>query len=508
MKHIRKLLASVLAIAMLCGMFAGSAFAASKDTLNVALGGEPTSLDPQGSSGMNDRRVCRQIYETLVTQDQDMNIQPGLATSWEYTDDTTIVFHLRENVKWHNGESFTAADVLYSLNRCVNSSYTKSYSNMIDLENTVATDDYTVVVKLKQPYAPILANLAFTALSITNQKAVEEGGEQYGRNPVGTGPFKFIKWVAGDRIELEVFDEYWGEKPAFSKMNIRIISESANRSIELETGGVDIAYELSTNDIGRIEDNPDTRVERMPSFAVTFIGFNCDESSVMSDKRLRQAVAYALDTVGIVNVVYYGAGQVATGPIPSSVWGYSDEVGSYDYDVEKAKALIAETGIATPISVKLYTNETTERQTIAEIVKNQLGQIGIAVEIVTVEQATYLATVEAKEEDMYILSWTTVTGDADFGMYTQYTSGSFGASGNRCYYYSPEADEALGTGRSSTDNATRLEAYKKAQQIIVEDVPAYYLWQGESLFGLSSRVQGFVNMPNTLVSLAGITFAD
>lgn len=514
MKRMSSLLCCLLALVMLlsaCGTPSTDTEDGKentgKDTLVVALGGEPTSLDPQGSSGMNDRRVVRQIYETLVVQDAEGNIQPGLATSWEWEDDTTIVFKLKEGVKWHNGETFTADDVYYSLNRAIESSYTKSYANRIDIENTKVIDPQTISVKLLSPYAPIMANLAFCALSIVNENAVTEGGENYGRNPVGTGPFKFVNWTAGDSIELEVFDEYWGAKPAYDKMVIRVITESANRAIELETGGVDIAYEIQANDISRLEENAGTVISRIPNYAVTFLGFNCDSSSPMSDPRMRQAVAYALNTEDISNAVYLGIGKPATGPIPSTVWGYTDEVPTYEQNIEKAKELLAQAGVETPKTLKLYTNDATDRTTIAEIVKNQLAQIGLEIEIHIIEQASFLATLEAKE-DMYLLSWTTVTGDADFGMYTQYTSGSFGASGNRSYYYNPAVDEAPEIGQTSIDDQERLDAYKTAQQLIVEDAAAVYIWQGESVFGLSKNVNGFINLPSSLVSLAEITFAD
>ncbi len=434
MKRMKVVVSCLLTAAILLsgcggGGAGGEGGSTGKDTLTVAIGGEPTSLDPQGSSGMNDRRVTKQIYDTLVTQDAEMNIQPGLATEWEYEDDTTIVFHLRENVKWHNGEDFTAADVLYSLKRAAESDYSKSYADMIDIANTVAVDDYTVSVKLLEPFAPILSNLAFSALSIVNEKEVTEGGDTYGRNPVGTGPFKFVSWSAGDRIELETFDEYWGTKPAFEHLVIRVVTENANRAIELETGGVDIAYEIQANDVDRLEENEETVVSRVPNFAVTFLGFNCDKEP-MNNPLVRQAVAYALNTQEIADTVYFGIGSVATGPLPSTVWGYADGLPSYSYNVEKAKELLAQAGITTPLSLTLYTNDATDRTTIAEIVKNQLGQIGMEVEIQIIEQATFLGELEKKEEDMYLLSWTTVTGDADFGLYSQYTTESFGASGN------------------------------------------------------------------------------
>lgn len=476
-----------------------------KETLVVALNAEPSVLDPHGSMGIPDRRAMRQIYDTLIVQDESMNIVPALATKWEFKDDSTIVFELRKNVKWHNGEPFRANDVKYSLQRAIDSNFTARYVNMIDIENTKVIDDATIEVKLKQPFGPILSHLAYTAIAMVNEKAVSEAGNGYGRNPVGTGPFKFSKWTAGDRIEFDVNENYWGEKPAFKHLIMRVVTEDANRAIELETGGVDIAYEITANDIGRLEKNKNTWISRIPNFATTFIGFNCAKEP-MSNPKVRQAVAYALNTSEIIEAVFFGTGELGKGPLPSTVWGFYDGIKPYPYDVEKAKSLMAEAGIKGDIPILLYTNDNQQRITIAEIAQNQLKQIGMNVQTKIVEQAAYLPALENKEEDMYILSWTTVTGDADFGLYMQYTTASFGKGGNRSFYSNPKVDALLELGRNSVDDAERKEAYGEAQVLITEDAPAVYLWQGESIFGLRKGISGFKNMPSGIVSLAEVVF--
>jgi peptide/nickel transport system substrate-binding protein len=207
------------------------------------------TLDPIVQNEVATSGMCLHIYDTLLALDQENNLVPMLAEKWEQIDDVTYKFTLRKGVKFHNGEPFSAKDVKYTVERAQTpvGSAIRQYSEVVDKVEIV--DDYTVIFKLKAPFTPFLMSLSHTWGSIVNQKAVEAGGESYGMNPVGTGPFKFKSWNKGDRIVLERNDDYWGKKPAYKELVMRAVAESINRTIELESGAVDIAYRVPVTDI-------------------------------------------------------------------------------------------------------------------------------------------------------------------------------------------------------------------------------------------------------------------
>lgn len=464
------------------------------ETLIVAQGADPASLDPHATNDQPSSRVMAQIYERLIVQTEDMELEPGLAESWESIDDRTFEFKLREGVMFHNGEEFTASDVEFTLLRALESSHVGHIVGAIDPEGIEVVDDYTIRISTTEPFAPILAHLAHTASSMLNEKAVTEGGEDYGQNPVGTGPFKFDSWTTGDRVEIVRNDDYWGEKAKVARVIIRNVPENANRAIEVETGGAHIAYDIAPNDISRIEDNADLKMIRTPNFSTTYVGFNA-EKAPFDDVRVRQAINYAVNMDAIVNAVYQGAGSPSKGPLGPNVWASNQDLEPYGYDVEKAKELMAEAGYADGFSTTIWTNENQQRIDIAEILQNQLREIGITADAQVLEWGAYLDGTAAGEHDMFILGWVTVTGDPDYGLYALFHSGQHGAAGNRTFYTNPRVDELLELGRVTVDADAREAAYLEAQELIRDDAPWIFTWTGEELTATSANVVGFKNHP-------------
>ena len=258
-------------------------------------------------------------------------------------DETTIVFHLRDDVYFHDGNRMTAEDVIFSLCYGAQSNFTSTLFGAIDPENTKALDDYTVELKLLYAYAPIMDAIACYRGAIISKAAFESmGADEFGRAPVGTGPMKFSQWVAGDRIELVGFDEYWGEKPAFDNMTIRFILEDSSRAIELETGGVDIAFQVATTDWSRLEDNPETRMITGNSLGMTYLCFN-NSMELYGNELVRKAIAYAINVEAVAKTSYMGKADAADGFIARSIPGYKKE-GPWEYNPEKSRKLLAEAG--------------------------------------------------------------------------------------------------------------------------------------------------------------------
>lgn len=243
---------------------------ASADTLRVVLNSEPSNLDPHNNTRLTAWAVQEEIFDKLITKEEDGSIQPDVATSWEQVDDLTWQFKLRNDVTFHDGSKLTAADVVFSLQRACGASGSKTFFVQFDPDNIKAVDDYTVNVVTKQPFAAVLNYLASARGAILCKAAVESmGDEAYGRAPVGSGPYKVESWTTGSSILLARNEAYWGDKPACSKIDFRFITEAANRAIELETGGADIVYSLATNDADRLKDTDGVQVVSGPAYQFT-----------------------------------------------------------------------------------------------------------------------------------------------------------------------------------------------------------------------------------------------
>jgi peptide/nickel transport system substrate-binding protein len=467
---------------------------AVKDTLVVAQGADAKTLDPHGSNDQPSSRIIKQINDTLVVQDESMELQPGLAESWEKVDDLTFEFKLKQGVKFHNGEELKASDVKFTLLRALESPNVGHIVGAIDPEGIEIVDDYTIKLSTTEPFAPLLAHLAHTGASILNEKAVTEAGDDYGQNPVGTGPFMFVKWTNGDSIELTRNDDYHGEAAKVKNLTFRNIAENTNRTINLETGEIDIAYDILPADIKRVEEHEDLTLYRDVNLSTTYIGFNAAKKPY-DDARVRQAINYAIDVESIIGAVMEGVGQQANGPLGPNVWGSNQNLEAYGYNVEKAKELLADAGYADGFKTTIWTNDNKTRMDIAEIVQNQLKEINIEAEVQVVEWGAYLDGTAAGEHDMFILGWTTVTGDADYGLYALFHSSQFGDAGNRTFYGNARVDELLTKARVSVDPAEREALYLEAQGIIRDDAPWIFLYSGEYLDGTRANVKGFKQHP-------------
>ncbi|MGL4971272.1 MAG: ABC transporter substrate-binding protein, partial [Cetobacterium sp.] len=360
---------------------------ANKDTLIVAQGADAKVLDPHATNDQPSSRVAGQIYDSLVKQDTNMNIIPGLAESWTQIDDTTTEFKLRNGVKFHNGEALTADDVKFTLDRMKTSPQVSHIIKAIDSVEVI--DENTVRVKTDKPFGALLSHLSHTAASILNREAVEKGGAAYGQNPVGTGPYRFVSWQAGDRITLQANPDYYLGKAPTEKVIFRSIVEGTNRTIGLETGEVDIAYDLEPVDKEMVKTLPTLDYVEEPSLSMAYIGFNVNKEA-LKDKKVRQAISYGLNVQDIIDVAYQGSGAKANSPIGPKVFGYNPDAKGYDYNPEEAKELLKEAGYEKGLKLKLWTNDNPTRRDIAVIAQDQLKQIGIDVTIETLEWGAYL----------------------------------------------------------------------------------------------------------------------
>lgn len=477
-----------------------------KEALVVAQGADAKSLDPHASNDGPSAHIRTQIYNTLVKITEEVEMEPALAESWEKIDDTTWEFKLREGVKFHNDEELKASDVVFSLERMKES---EEVAHIIEaIESVEAKDDYTVIIKTEEPFGPLLAHLSHPCTAILSEKAVTEAGDEYDQHPIGTGPFKFVDWKAGDKITLERFDDYF-EGPANVKdLVFQVVPEATNRTIGLESGEIDIAYDIEPIDLERVEEHENLELISEPGLETTYAGFNC-EKEPFDDPKVRQAINYAIDVDEIIDVVMEGAGKKAISPINENVIGYKDDLDLYDYNPEKAKELLKEAGYADGFTTTLWLNdENPVRGRIAEIIQAQLKEVNIDVELESVEWAAFLDRTAQGEHDIFILGWTTETGDADYGLYPLFHSSQHGGAGNRTFYTNSEVDKLLEEGRVCTDEKERLETYGKAQELIVEDAPEIFLYFENQNTGIQNYVKGFKSHPTGHHSMYNIEIVD
>lgn len=471
-------------------------------TLVVAQGADPKSLDPHASNDQPSSRVNKQIYDSLVMSNEDMELEPGLAESWEQIDDLTWEFKLREGVMFHNGEELKASDVVFSYERMMDSGEVAHIIGAVD--SVEADGDYTVIVKTEEPFAPLLSHLAHTAASIFSEKAVTEAGDNYVNEPVGTGPYKFKEHQSGDKVVLERFDDYFRGPSEIEIVEFRNVPEGTSRVIGLETGEIDIGYEIEPIDRSAIRDNEDLELVEEQSLSTQYIGFNTQKEPY-DNTEVRQALNHAINVEEIIEVVLEGGGTKATGPINDRVFGYEEGLEGYDFDPEKSKEMLADAGYPDGFETTIWTNDNPVRETIATVVQEHLREVGVTAEIETVEWGTYLDRTAAGEHDMFILGWVTVTGDADYGLYSLFHSSQHGGAGNRTFFENDKVDELLDKGRTSIDEDERLEAYNEAQEIIVEEAPQLFLYFENQNAGIQNNVKGFELNPAGHHSVYGVT---
>ena len=501
----KKLIALLLSLCTMltvvgCSNKADTADNGAKDTLVVAQGADPTSLDPYGTTDSPAIRVAHCVFETLVTRDDEGNIAPMLAESWDIEDDCTYIFHLRKGVKFHNGEELKASDVAFSFSKIAESPHASSIRATIDFENSKALDDYTFEMKLTEPFGPILNHLSHAVMAIVNEKAYTEAGDQVNEKPCGTGPYKFVAWYPADRIEMVAFDDYWGEKAAITNLTWRTIPEIASRSIEVEAGTVDVAIDIQASELARLE-----KVEKVTTFKEerSSINFICLNNLIapFDNVKVRQAINMAIDVDAICNVVYQGTGAVAQAPMSKSVWAYNDNLPPHERNVEKAKELLAEAGYPDGFTCTMTCDQNQQRLDTAEMVQMQLAEIGITMKIASMERGTFIDNVISGNLEMFGLGWTADTGDPDYALFASFHSSMHGEGGNMSFYTNPEVDRLLDLGRSSTK-----DAYYKVQEIVWNEVPCVFLQCPEDLYAYNSNLKNFATNADGSIKFAQLSW--
>jgi len=494
----------------------GDSAGSSEKTLVYGRGGDSTALDPATVTEGESFKVTVNLYETLINfGDQDVTLQPGLAKSWKASPDgLSYTFQLEEGVKFHDGSDFNAEAVVKNFERWkagadkfpyFMSQFTMDGEQVI--ESITAEGDYTVVFKLKQPQAPFLKNLAMSPFAIASPTAFEANDDALIDNPVGTGPFKFVKWVRNDSITIEKNPDYRiAGLPKLDKVIFRSYPENSARLNALNNGEVDVADGLSPSDKESIEANADLQLIERPSMNVGYLGLTVTRAP-FDNVKVRQAVNYAIDKQALVDAFYEGLAEPAKNPMPPVIAGYNDDISGYAYDPEKAKALLKEAGYdgkeielwAMPVPRPYMP----DGQKIAEAIQKNLADVGMPSKIVSFEWATYLEKAQNGEADAFLLGWTGDNGDADNFLYTLLDADNIG-SNNYTYYDNEKLHDIFVAAQTEVDEAKRTELYKQAQVIISEDAPWVPLAHSIPILAASAKVTNYLAHPTGSDRLEGV----
>lgn len=487
--------------------------------LILAVLSDASSLDPAGSNDVPSSVVQANIYETLVNRDENNEIVPGLAESWEQVDDTTWSFKLREGVMFHDGEEFNAEVVKMNLDRILDPAVASPRLFLFEMiTNVEVVSDYEVNITTEYPFAPLLAHLSHNGGGMVSPASIEadyealNGGSDPGsvisQNPVGTGFFKFESWNPGSEIKLVKNEDYWGEEGAkVDSVTFRVVPDSQVRAADLETGNVHIIDPVQPNEVERINNSGVASVNQKASSSLAYLGFNT-EKAPFDDPLVRQAISKAIDREAIISGIYDNYGIPAIGPLAPGIFGYTEDIDAIEYNMDEAKALLEEAGMADGFETTLWTNDNPQRQAIAVLVQEALAELNITVEIQVMEFGTYLEQTAAGQHDMFILGWSNPTGDADYGMYALFHSSQKGNPGNRSFYENPEVDELLDQGRREADPAAREAIYAEVAQLLTDDAPMAFLLHTEYLTGVADNVQGFDIGTDGIYQLRDVTINE
>lgn len=477
--------------------------------LVVALEAEPTSLDPFNTTDGVSTSVQKTMFEGLLKFDQNLQIEPFLAESFSYNDDATqLIFKLRENVYFHDGSKLTADVVKLNYDYVRNSENAMArrsfFSFISDIE---VLNDYELIIHSAEPNASMASYLAHPAAGLKSAEVIEMklANPDYNmdRNPVGTGPFVIGEWRDGQHVIVNAFDNYWDtdNQPQLEAVEFRPVAEASTRVNMLKANEIHFVATLPTGEADQLSTDPDVTVYADPSMNVFYVGMNLQHEKYQ-DVRVRHAMNHAINKDQLIAQVLDGFGRVADSAIAPSVYGYSRQR-IYDYDLEKAKGLLAEAGAEDGFSATLWTRNSTEFVAIAEFVAIQLRALGIDVEVQALESGTLFDALDAGENtDLWIGRWSPGTGEADWGLRPNFASDRVPPNYNNSgFYINEEVDALLNSALANPNTEERLASYRRAQEIIYQEAPWVFLHVVDALSAQRNEVGGIYVSPEGAVNI-------
>jgi peptide/nickel transport system substrate-binding protein len=518
----RRLLAAAGSAALLAGCGgsagpAGSSGAASGSggagapvrggTLTMALQSDISNLDPLKSSSAYDRRVQYQFLDSLIATDKDLKLQPGLALSWESPEPTSIIFKLRQGVKFQDGTDFNADAVKFNIDRILQTPSSPRNAEITGVDSVQVTDPSTAKLVLRTPFSPLLAQLVDRSGMILSPAAVNKLGDDLTRNPVGagTGPFKFVEYMKDDHITLARNETYWGKDsaggalPYLDKLTIRPIPDETQRLNSLKTGEIDFSDGVPFKDVATIKTDPSLVYSSIP--ALSFNGFWLNASQdPFKDVRVRQALAWSIDRQQIIDTVYFKIPVLSNGPIAPPQFAYDPSYKPYSRDIARAKALLAQAGRSDVTFTMMITAGSPTIQQNAELLKDQVKDAGFTLNIQALDFPTLLSNLTKRMFQAGLSNWSGRL-DPDGNTYIQFHSNS---PNNYALYANPAMDKALDDARLTADQNQRAPLYKQVNKLAAEEVPYVFVYHDVTGQYSTAKVKHFTAVPDAIYRFADV----
>ena len=515
---------------VLVGMLFGAGPAIAQTTFVFGNQGEPVSLDPAIITDGISNRITRQVFEGLVKyKGATTEVVPALAERWQVSTDGTVwTFTLRPNIKFHDGNACDAAAVAWNFDRWRLSKHPqhenqekagKAFQYYLDqfggfddkslITKVEAVNPTTVRITLKNPMGPFLANLAIFTFDIVSPKAVEKWGVDFGKHPVGSGPYRFVEWKVGQEVILETNPDYWDKAgmPKIPRLVIRNIKDNSQRLAALKAGEIQGFEGLNPDDVKVVRADPNLQIILRPTNTTGYVAFNFKVKE-FQDKRVRMAIAHAIDKKGIVDALYGGTGLVATQFQPPPLWGYDNDLKDYEYNPQRARDLLKEAGYGQglkevtwedgkkepltfwymPVSRPYYPNP----KEIAEAIAADLAKVGITVQLQTTDWAVYLDKTRNGQVPLWMLGWTGDNGDPD--NFVCYFFCAYGEA-RMGFYANRRLTDVLLQAQKLTDQPKRAELYRQAEQMIHDDAARLFIAHNQPPLPFQRKVKGYVANP-------------
>jgi peptide/nickel transport system substrate-binding protein len=467
------------------------------NTLVMIIESSPTNLDPRVGIDGPSERIDSLIFDALLRRDEHFNLQPGLAERWEAPDSLSYIFHLRHGVRFHDGQPLTSRDVKWTFDSLLQSKLPSTKSATYKYVASIETpDDFTVVFRLKEPFATLPWNVSEGAIGIVPYGS----GTELSARPVGSGPFRFVSATQDQDVVVARNDGYWGEKPKLQSVRFLVVPDETTRALELRKGSADVASNAFSADVSAVLAN-EKQLEtlRAPGTIYAYLAFNLRDP-ILKDVRVRQAIAYAIDRKPLIESLWRNQVRPADSILPPQSWAYSCDVPHYEHNLPKAGQLLDAAGYplrnGTRFRLTMKTSTDASTRLMAAVLQQQLAEAGLALDIRSFEAATFQADVAKGAFQFYSLRW--IGGNQDPDMFENvFHSSKFPPNGaNRGFYSNPRVDALIDEGRRTLDPVRRKVIYAELQRILATELPYIHLWYLDNVLVYRRRVLGLTLNPS------------
>ena len=466
-------------------------------TLTMIIESSPSNLDPRVGLDSQSERIDSLLFDDLLERDDHFNVQPGLAERWDNPDPLTYIFHLHHGVKFHDGRALTSRDVKWTFDSILQGKIVSTKSAAYRYVDRIeAPDDYTVVFRMKQPFATLLWNVSDGAIGIVPYGS----GTEIGAHPVGSGPFRFVSSEQDKNVVIVRNDDYWGKKAHLPRVQFIVVPDMTTRALELRKGSADLEINALIPDmVLALERNPKLELLRAPGSVLSYIAMNCRDP-ILRDPRVRQAVAYAIDLRPLLQYLNQGLARPAASVLPPESWAFNADVPHYDHNSERARQLLDEAGYPARDGIRFHllmkTSTEESNRLMAAVLQQQLREVGIVLDVRTFEFATLFADITKGLFQLYPLRWIGGNEDPDIFEYV-FDSDKFPPSGaNRSFYSNPRLDRLIARGLEEINQRKRQQIYDEVQFILAQDLPYVTLWYQDNLMIHSKRVHNLSLNPS------------